>query len=343
MEQTLGKRIAQCRKRLGMTQDQLADRLGVTAQAVSKWENDQSCPDITTLPRLSEIFGISTDELLGIPAREETLVPETVDMTREEAKVAVPDKRDGKHKAEFQFTSDRKTTLGFAIWVLLSGALLLANNLLHWNVTLWDVLWPSAILSFGITGMVGGFSFFSLCCGLFGGFFLLCNLNLLPAGLDKFILLPVLLILFGLSLAVRAFRAPKDAVFSMNLEGKDSEMPTVFTEDREKGSFYYKMGFGEEDRQVTLPVLRSGKAQIQFGEMTLDLTKCGDIADGCVLELSCGFGELTVLLPKNCRVSTQKTGSFSDLTISGNPDPGATCTLIASCDTNFGEIKFCYV
>ena len=66
MEQTLGKRIIENRKRLGLTQDRLAEQLGVTAQAVSKWENDQSCPDITMLPKLAEIFGISTDELLGI-------------------------------------------------------------------------------------------------------------------------------------------------------------------------------------------------------------------------------------------------------------------------------------
>ena len=42
MEETLGKRIVQNRKRLGLTQDALAERLGVTAQAVSKWENEYS-------------------------------------------------------------------------------------------------------------------------------------------------------------------------------------------------------------------------------------------------------------------------------------------------------------
>lgn len=42
MEQTLGKRIVHYRKQLGLTQDQLAERLGVTAQAVSKWENEVS-------------------------------------------------------------------------------------------------------------------------------------------------------------------------------------------------------------------------------------------------------------------------------------------------------------
>ena len=57
MEETLGKRIVFHRKRLGLTQDALAELMGVTAQAVSKWENDQSCPDIGALPKLAEIFG----------------------------------------------------------------------------------------------------------------------------------------------------------------------------------------------------------------------------------------------------------------------------------------------
>ena len=55
MEQTIGKRIMTLRKSRGMTQDQLAEQVGVTAQAVSKWENDISCPDINLLPRLAEI------------------------------------------------------------------------------------------------------------------------------------------------------------------------------------------------------------------------------------------------------------------------------------------------
>ena len=87
MEETLGKRIAAGRKRLGLTQDQLAERLGVTAQAVSKWENDQSCPDITMLPKLAEIFGITTDQLLGREPKETVYEGEVVakNMDDEEA------------------------------------------------------------------------------------------------------------------------------------------------------------------------------------------------------------------------------------------------------------------
>ena len=53
MNETLGKRIAQYRKAQNMTQENLAEKLGVSSQAVSKWETDQTCPDILLLPQLS--------------------------------------------------------------------------------------------------------------------------------------------------------------------------------------------------------------------------------------------------------------------------------------------------
>ena len=58
---TIGERSKYHRKRLGMTQEQLAERIGVSAQAVSKWENNLSCPDISILPELAAMFGITVD------------------------------------------------------------------------------------------------------------------------------------------------------------------------------------------------------------------------------------------------------------------------------------------
>lgn len=63
-ELTLGRRIAHFRKAQGFTQEVLAESLSVTAQAVSKWENDLSCPDIMTLPKLARYLEISIDTLL---------------------------------------------------------------------------------------------------------------------------------------------------------------------------------------------------------------------------------------------------------------------------------------
>lgn len=65
MEITLGTRIAALRKEKGLKQDEIADILGVSGQAVSKWENDQTCPDIALLPKLAEILNVSVDELLS--------------------------------------------------------------------------------------------------------------------------------------------------------------------------------------------------------------------------------------------------------------------------------------
>lgn len=65
MEMTLGKRIATLRKQIGMTQEELSEKLGVSAQAVSKWENDLSCPDIMLLPSLAKLLHTSVDALLS--------------------------------------------------------------------------------------------------------------------------------------------------------------------------------------------------------------------------------------------------------------------------------------
>ena len=63
--ETLGKRISENRKAKNIKQDELAEMLLVSPQAVSKWENDLSCPDISVLPELSKILGITVDELLS--------------------------------------------------------------------------------------------------------------------------------------------------------------------------------------------------------------------------------------------------------------------------------------
>ena len=70
MDMTIGKRIALLRKEKGLTQEELASHMGVSPQAVSKWENDQTCPDISALPKLARLLGVTVDELLE--GKEET-------------------------------------------------------------------------------------------------------------------------------------------------------------------------------------------------------------------------------------------------------------------------------
>ena len=59
----LRSNLSALRKKNHLTQEQLADRLGLTFQAVSKWENGLSCPDISLLPELAGIFGVTVDDL----------------------------------------------------------------------------------------------------------------------------------------------------------------------------------------------------------------------------------------------------------------------------------------
>lgn len=73
---TLGQKIGALRKEKGWTQEELAERLGVSPQAVSKWENDVSCPDIMLLPEIARLFNVTTDNILGCePEKTVQLVP----------------------------------------------------------------------------------------------------------------------------------------------------------------------------------------------------------------------------------------------------------------------------
>ena len=65
MNHSIGENIKIMRRKCGFTQEELATRLSVTPQAISKWENGNGTPDISQLVPLAQIFGITTDSLLG--------------------------------------------------------------------------------------------------------------------------------------------------------------------------------------------------------------------------------------------------------------------------------------
>ena len=78
--QVLSARILALRKEKGLTQEALAQRLGVSFQAVSKWENEQSCPDIALLPLLADIYAVPVDSLFGREAQAEPPAQEPATM-----------------------------------------------------------------------------------------------------------------------------------------------------------------------------------------------------------------------------------------------------------------------
>lgn len=67
----LSNKISKLRRDNNMTQEQLAEKLGVTAQSVSKWENGITSPDITLIPAIAKLFNITTDELLGAVSNDQ--------------------------------------------------------------------------------------------------------------------------------------------------------------------------------------------------------------------------------------------------------------------------------
>lgn len=68
-----GQKIAEMRKGKNLTQTELGAKLNVSAQAVSKWENNLSEPDIESIRKMCEIFEVSVDEFLGLPATKKNI------------------------------------------------------------------------------------------------------------------------------------------------------------------------------------------------------------------------------------------------------------------------------
>ncbi len=80
MEIKLGKKIRDLRKERNISQEVLAEALGISFQAVSKWENESAMPDVTLIPAIASYFGVSTDELFDYNIMEsEKKVMEIVD------------------------------------------------------------------------------------------------------------------------------------------------------------------------------------------------------------------------------------------------------------------------
>lgn len=94
---TIGSRIAQARKAKGYTQEEFSQMLDVTAQAVSKWENDASCPDIQLLPRIAEILGMTTDEILTGKATEQKKTTQKVNIDTSKLKISINVVRPGQN------------------------------------------------------------------------------------------------------------------------------------------------------------------------------------------------------------------------------------------------------
>lgn len=141
---TLGERIAYFRRQRGLTQELLAEKCSVTPQAVSKWENDLSAPDISLLVPLADLFGISADELLGREVRKtEAVDPANIDLSRCILRVRIVDSTD---------TVNINLPLAAAEALIKGGALRVGSEGVNESLSNIDFAQIAALVRAGILG-----------------------------------------------------------------------------------------------------------------------------------------------------------------------------------------------
>ena len=130
---TFSEKISALRKQKGWSQEELAEKLMVTRQAVSKWESAQSMPDLDKLVQLSEALGVSTDYLLKDEQAQSAPVPATAEQTVKPRHVT---QEEAKRFLQLQMAAIPKTTLGVAICVWSPIALIglpVLRSTLNWG------------------------------------------------------------------------------------------------------------------------------------------------------------------------------------------------------------------
>ena len=343
MEETLGKRIVAHRKRLGLTQDQLAEKMGVTAQAVSKWENDQSCPDISALPQLADIFGITVDGLLGRETAEAPPQEEPEDTPTFEAFVVNEDEEKEKPHFELSFSSGKKNYIGPAVWVITVGVFYLANVLWSWGLSFWEVLWPTSLLIFGLFHLRSKSLFLSLSCILVGGYVIASHFLPDPIIQDSRLIWAAIIILFGISLLADALRKKKRAHRYIPTINGHADKKFCKSLDTEEDSFDYDASFGSDRVYVELPVLREGDIDVSFGDYLADLRGVETVTKNCTLDVDVCFGELRILVPRRFAVNMHQDTSFSGVEIKGHPDEAPEGTIYMDAEVSFGSLIIDYV
>lgn len=332
---TLGDRIKFHRKRLGMTQEQLAVRMGVSAQAVSKWENNLSCPDISVLPDLAGVFGISVDELLGkgSAAREAEIVePEE-------------EKESSGYTWNWKYEG-KKGGILFAAYILTVGILLLLRSFVPaMDISGWRILWTTALIFIGVSGLLGHFSLFCLVMALGGLYFLLSAYGVIALDLSFGTVVAAVLILWGISLLIDVFCGNKPWVRKKDaLKKIKADKKHCCEYSCEDGVLKCTLSFGEDRVPVVTPLLKEGRIESSFGDFTVDFSGCEAVASYCELKAENSFGTLKLLIPERFRVELQQDTAFaSSPEIKGSPSATPQGTIRVKADLSFGSMQIRYI
>ena len=349
--ETLGKRIAALRKEKGLTQEQLAEKVGVSAQAVSKWENDVSCPDITILPLLADLFGVSVDELLGVKPVE----PHVIILDKDE----MP--KDEKKKESFNFEWNKHhgkwSTIACCIGAILVCLFFILHSMANVfpyietsDLTLkgWNYVWPILVFTLGLSSVPEHIAFGSAMMA-FGGYefvrrvllgYNVCKLPAVPwyVIVLVFAIVGLLTVIFGRTLFCRRRRR---AMEKHGVYGDRSGRTRMEYSD-ENNYLKADMSFGNGAVNYERDVLAGGSVDSSFGDYTIDLTQVVTFADSCLLKVDASFGNITILLPRSVRLVKSSDTSFAAFVVTGDPNPDATQTIIIRADVNFGSVQVKY-
>lgn len=339
---TLGKRILYYRKRMGMTQDQLAEQMGVTAQAVSKWEHDLSCPDVTSLPRLAEIFDISTDELLGVVSGRDEPEDELDDWDEDD------DSREAEAGESGFWQNFRRFSKRYlwALFLIALGGTYLVAHFLKLNADFFDLLWPMMLLFYGFYHVLRRNFTFSALAILGGGYMLLLELGVVE---NRYVTWPVVI---GLVLVLLG----AGFLFSYEYKSKQKKRHhgghtvTGIVTGREKATrvFNSNGGFIQADYAfcsdrivVNEAEFAGGDVDVAFGSLVVDLRNCTRVCEGCTLKMDVAFGSLVILMPRHLRLDLELDRAGVSCDTSGCPNADAKPVLLRG-DSAFSSLKIQY-
>ena len=331
-QQTMGKRIVQLRKEKGFTQEQLAELCGVSAQAVSKWENDVSCPDISILPQLADVLGVSTDELLGVKPIEPKVVIVDAQKNNKEA--------DGKFSVSWDGGKDaKKDGIWFAILVIVLGAAFLIQRVGNLSFGIWGIVWPAVLIGFGVSWMVKRFSIFSLAVAGLGLYYLLFNLKVITFVLTWSVIWPSLLVLLGLTILYEALIPHKNKWCGVNFSG-DKKKSSDYGENN--GFVRYDCSFSDENRRFAAEEFSGGDIDLSFGKSELDLSNVRRVTPNAKLDVDVSFGTFDLIVPKTIRLYIKSDKAFGSIQMNGELNADAQQTLAIDGDVSFGALNIYY-
>lgn len=344
-EMTMGKRIAARRKALKMTQDALAQELGVSAQAVSKWENDLSCPDISILPKLAKLLGVTTDALLGAEpeptVHEAEIVPEDGDGDRPGFTL----ESDGGSKFDIQFNAPRRISFSGAAWLICTGLLMLVGPVLKINETnaigFWGAVWISALLVWGVGGMLRRIRLSNVVATLGGAYFALEGLGIIALDLGWEIVFPVLILLLGVSMLIDGIRKKNRKTETIHISAPESGVASAMR--MEDGVLEYNNAFSDSTTPIRTPVLKSGTINVSYGDHTLDFSGVEQVAEDCTVTFNGSFGDTCLRIPRRFRVNFITSKNCSEVNVIGHPDitPEGTINLVGN--LSFGQLTIEYI